>query len=172
MGCSGPYRKVREKAGNYLRHLAHGEDNDHNEDEDLDDNDCTLPTASTVRVFRPVNGNLEIPPALFKALAVAGRLHDAFFPDEPGTWERSPLRDNSTDGGSEAPYNGTQTCVPTVDNTDGSDNGGSGHGDSDDDDRLMVVAAWAVAAAVEGINAQVFQATYQFLQQHPQPRRG
>ncbi|EPE08025.1 hypothetical protein F503_00808 [Ophiostoma piceae UAMH 11346] len=45
-----------------------------------------LASTAVVQMFRLINGNLEIPPTIFKALMLAGRIDDAFFPDEPDTW--------------------------------------------------------------------------------------
>ena len=86
-------------AANYLCRLARGGngENDNDEEDDLDDEDCSLPSATTVSVFRLVNSNLGIPATLFKALAMAGRIQDAFFPDEPSLWERPPA--NTHDNG-------------------------------------------------------------------------
>ncbi|KIH91381.1 hypothetical protein SPBR_01515 [Sporothrix brasiliensis 5110] len=139
LGASTPFRRVRIKAANYLRKLARAEEHDEvkNEyddgDEDADKEDCSLPSPTMMRVFRLVNGNLEIPATLFKALAMAGRIQDAFFPDEPSTWERGPSgqgsdTDDGTDGASEMSFNGTETGSWA---SSWSYGGGDDHGDDD-----------------------------------------
>ncbi|KJR85339.1 uncharacterized protein SPSK_09117 [Sporothrix schenckii 1099-18] len=175
LGASTPFRRVRIKAANYLRKLGRGEEHDDlvvkNEyddgDEDADKEVCSLPSATMMRVFRLVNGNLEIPATLFKALAMAGRIQDAFFPDEPSTWERGPSgqgsdTDDGTDGASEMSFNGTETGSWA---SSWSNGGGDDHGDDDefrgDGDGVVFAERDAIASQVDN---QVRQATAQFLQ--------
>ncbi|KAL1895015.1 hypothetical protein Sste5346_005435 [Sporothrix stenoceras] len=111
-----------------------------------EEKDCALPSATKVRVFRLVNGNLEIPPTLFNALAMAGCIKDAFFPDEPSTWEQGPyghglgLGDDNADATTEASFNGT-------------------------DDVIVIERAEFEEIAPARVDNQVRRATAQFLQQ-------
>ncbi|EFX01920.1 hypothetical protein CMQ_4991 [Grosmannia clavigera kw1407] len=116
LGCAAPYRQARDRAAEYLRMLADFGDGDgdgcvHADDDNPDDDDDPdsstrfahlLPSSTDMRVFRLVNGNLEIPSTLLKALASAGRIEDAFFPDEPTTWQMSAASREADDGAGDA----------------------------------------------------------------------
>ncbi|CAK7232554.1 hypothetical protein SCUCBS95973_008297 [Sporothrix curviconia] len=171
LGRSAPFRKVREKAANYLRRLARNEaeanSNDDDDDEELDDEECALPTATMVSVFRLVNGNLEIPPTLFKALAMAGRIEDAFFPDEPSMWEQAPATENGDDDASDDTDDGGDTDDGQGGGGGPDDNGGGGNNDGDNIDNGDDVSFIGQNPAdnTPQVNAHVLQAMDQFMQQ-------
>ncbi|CAK7209066.1 hypothetical protein SBRCBS47491_000311 [Sporothrix bragantina] len=159
LGRSAPFREAREKAANYLRRLARKEAVEEDKDgEELDDKDCSLTTATKVSVFHLVNGNLEIPPTLFKALAMAGRIQDAFFPDKPNLWEQVP------DGNDDDNDTNDQDDDPDDDGNDDTEDNTSDDNDGDDDDDAVFIDQHPASNALQ-VNAQTHQAMYQFMEE-------
>lgn len=182
LGRAAPYRQARDRAGEYLRMLA-----DFGEEEEDDDDDESasaryahlLPTPTDMRVFRLVNGNLEIPPTLLKALASAGRIEDAFFPDEPATWQDLASRAAGAEDGEDGD-DGDEEDGDNGDNGDNDDNSDEADNDNNDvvspnllDDGSLFVDPYPLAAddvdtselVSPAVARRVRQATAQFLRQ-------